>query len=152
MFLSSRPALAIYVDIEPYNSPNPSILLSPGTTPSTQYDPRSYAIIYLHERLGRGTTGEVFRGEIRTEYFDAPAKYSPIIAKLATTLDRLHRLRHEYLMYRHLHKQGVKGIPFVFGYYQDRSRNVGALLLNDVGRPLREIRRRRDSEISDQIR
>lgn len=151
-FLSSRSALAVYMNFGHYHSPNPAVLLCPGRSHSESYTARDYAILHIHSRLGHGATGDVFRADIRTEYFDSPSKYSPIIAKLATNLDRLKRLRHEYFMYCHLQKKGVQGIPVVFGYYQDRSRRIGALLLNDVGRPLAKIRREDSSAITDDIR
>ena len=151
-FLSSHSALAVYINFGHYNSPNPAVLLRPGRSHSESYAARDYAILHIHTQLGQGATGDVFRADIRTEYFDSPSKYSPVITKLATNLDRLKRLRYEYFMYCHLQKKDVQGIPVIFGYYQDRSRRIGALLLNDVGRPLAKIRREDKSPITDDIR
>ncbi len=63
---------------------------------------------------------------------------------MVTTENSLVSLRHEYDMYRHLKDPGVRGIPYIFGYSdQDDVRGIGALVMNDVGKPLG---RRMDSD------
>ncbi len=62
---------------------------------------------------------------------------------MATTEDNLVSLRHEYDVYRHIQDAGVRGIPYIFGYYQDDVRGIGALVMNDVGKP---VGRRMDSD------
>ncbi|KAF9021586.1 hypothetical protein BDZ89DRAFT_1137933 [Hymenopellis radicata] len=125
-----RPALALYVRSGIYNSPTPSILLKAGQPRLAKYTSNSYLTLVLGSRLGRGATGDVYTGIV------PKAKHGPVVVKLATTFERLCRLRHEYSIYTHLHAAGVKCIPRVFGYYQDAYRNVGALVLSNGGQNL----------------
>lgn len=131
--------LGIFILFGRYNSSAPSILTAPGVELADDYKRSEFLSIIIRERLGRGATGEVFRATIQPETQYSP-DYCPVIVKLATSLKRMCRLRHEYSVYRHLNKAGIDGVPHLLGYYQDASRNVAALILHDLGRPLAERR------------
>ncbi|KAF9026959.1 hypothetical protein BDZ89DRAFT_1113657 [Hymenopellis radicata] len=127
---SRHVAIALYLRVDIYNSPSPSILLRPGKRRSKVYSSTSYVTLILTTRLGTGATGDVFSGAV------PHAKYGPVVVKLATTFKRLCRLRHEYTIYSHLQAANVQCIPRVFGFYQDAHHNVGALILSNDGEPL----------------
>ncbi|KAF9039609.1 hypothetical protein BDZ89DRAFT_1060767 [Hymenopellis radicata] len=119
--------LAVYIRSGIYNSPSPSILLKPGKRRLAVYPSASYITLVLGSRLGRGATGDVYNATV------PKAKHGPVVVKLATTFERLCRLRHEYSVYAHLEAAGVEYIPRLFGFYQDGHRNVGALVLGNAG-------------------
>ncbi len=116
------------------------ILLSPGAeTCDDVYHDHEYLSIILHSRMGRGATGTVYRGRLGSRSNIPKSKMdSPFVVKVATTLARLGRLRHEHDIYTHLHLAKVQGIPSVFGYYENMDYEAGALVLADAGRPLGE--------------
>ncbi|KAF9018916.1 hypothetical protein BDZ89DRAFT_1139660 [Hymenopellis radicata] len=107
--LSRHSSIALYVRLGIYNSPSPSILLHPGVTRC-----ESYSSTNNHPNIRHG----------------------PIVVKLATTLKRLCRLRHEFSIYERLKAAKVNCIPRVFGFYQDGHRDVGALILSHNGHPI----------------
>ena len=138
-YFSRTVVLGVLILFGRYNSSSPSILLAPGVETAVQYKGSEYLSIIIRERLGQGAIGEVFRATIQPERTNSP-EYCPVIVKLATSLKRMCRLRHEYSIYMHLEAQDIEGVPRLLGYYQDASQNVAALILHDLGRPLAERR------------
>lgn len=134
---SSRSVLAIYFRIGIFNSPSPLVLLNPGRASSELYEPKEYITLVLESRLGRGATGDVFGARLGPNVaLPIGNKEMCLVVKIATTLNKLMRLRHEFNIYCHLRSAGVKGIPHVFGYYQDGTHEAGALIMRDAGTPL----------------
>ncbi|KAF9053744.1 hypothetical protein BDZ89DRAFT_1056311 [Hymenopellis radicata] len=149
----SRPVLALHFAFGIYNSPTPLILLSPETSKSDAYVQKEYLSVILDVRIAKGATGTVFGGRLgpnaclprgRTDF--------SFVVKVATTSAKLFRLRREYGIYTHLHSAKVKGIPPVFGYFEDVDQEAGALVLANVGLPLRTHKIELPSDKSDQLR
>lgn len=113
------------------------MLVSPGTSTLTRYLPTQYISVIVGEPLGSGATGDVYRAVL------GPNAKPPrgllgtaLVIKMATTTKKLFRLRHEFNIYSHLNLSGVRGVPRIFGYYQDYLTESGALIMDDVGTPL----------------
>ncbi len=134
-YFQDHPVLALHLQYGNYNAPTPQILLAPDHPRPDIYQSTQCRSLILTSELGSGATGQAYVGTFGpgNDHFKAPPR---LVAKLATTKDRLMSLRHEYDVYCHLQSRDVRGIPFVFGYYQDSHRGVGALIMNYVGNPL----------------
>lgn len=126
----------MYLQFSVYNSPSPQILLVPGQQCARQYGPRSYAALILTEKLGRGATGDVYRVTHAPRSGILGKSHLAVVAKIAASLTRLHRLRHEWSVYEHLREAQVSGIPDVFGFFQDAPREAGVLIQAHAGRPI----------------
>ncbi|KAF8997943.1 hypothetical protein BDZ89DRAFT_1171107 [Hymenopellis radicata] len=133
-YFETHPVLAVYLQYGYYNSPTPQVLLAPDHPRSKMYKAATCLPIILTSKLGRGATGKAYTAVLGPGYDNLPC--SCLVVKLADTKESLKSLRHEYDVYCHLQSSGVHGIPYVFGYYQDSTRGLGALVLHDVGNPL----------------
>ncbi|KAF9034657.1 hypothetical protein BDZ89DRAFT_1062379 [Hymenopellis radicata] len=140
-YFESHPVLALYLRFYNYNSPTPEVLLSPDHPRSKLYRAATCVPLILTSKLGHGATGEAYTAILGPGYENLPC--SRLVVKLADTKKSLLSLRHEYDVYCHLQSAGVLGIPYIFGYYQDNLRGMGALVMHDVGNPLG---RRMDSD------
>ncbi len=129
-----HPVLTLYLKYGNYNSPTPEILLSPDQPRSDVYPSGRCLPLILTSKLGRGATGQAYSATFGHghEHVASPR----LVAKLATTKERLRSLRHEYDVYCYLQSRNVRGIPFIFGYYQDSHRGIGVLIMNHLGKPI----------------
>jgi hypothetical protein len=60
-----------------------------------------------------------------------------VLVKMGFSLEEKERLQHEYLVYERLARKGVRGVPYVFGMFQDLDVSGGvALVLMDDGETL----------------
>ncbi|KAF9040202.1 hypothetical protein BDZ89DRAFT_1060616 [Hymenopellis radicata] len=114
-YFESHPVLALYLRFHNYNSPTPEVLLSPDHPRSKIYKAATCVPLILTSKLGHGATGQAYTAIL------GPGSLVP---------------PHEYDVYCHLQSAGVLGIPYIFGYYQDNLRGMGALVMHDVGNPL----------------
>ncbi len=126
--------LALYLEYGLYNSPTPQVLLAPNHPRSAIYKASTCLPVILTSKLGHGATGKVYTAILGPGH--EKVQCSRLVVKLADNRERLISLRHEHDVYCHLQSAGVEGIPYIFGYYQDGSRGIGALIMNDVGNPL----------------
>ncbi|KAF9020087.1 hypothetical protein BDZ89DRAFT_1164340 [Hymenopellis radicata] len=133
-YFKTHPVLALYVQFGSYNSPTPEVLLSPDQPRLAIYKAKICLSLILTAKLGYGATGKAYTAVLGAGLEKRPC--SRLVVKVATTKDNLMSLRHEYDVYCHLQGAGVRGIPYIFGYYQDDTRGLGALVMQDVGKPL----------------
>ncbi|KAF9022681.1 hypothetical protein BDZ89DRAFT_1163128 [Hymenopellis radicata] len=133
-YFKTHPVLALYIRYGTYNSPTPEVLLSPDYPRSKIYKAKNCLPLILTAKLGRGATGKAYTAVLGPGHERVPC--SRLVAKIADTRETLMSLRHEYDVYCHLQAAGVTGIPYVFGYYQDDTRGLGALVMHNVGNPL----------------
>lgn len=123
----------------PYNEKRKSKL-----EPRAQgYRAREYFELLLKPDFNSGATGQVHKATIRMTLSDGHLLSSPAIVKVAFHDLQRERLRHEYAVYKHLAKRGVKCVATVFGLFEDIRGELSALIMSDVGISLydRELKR-----------
>lgn len=127
------------MQVDFYNSPSPLALYNSDSSRDRYYTPKEYLMLILHSRLSAGATGHIYLARIgpNSSLPSGDTNY-PFVIKIATTAKKLARLTHEYEVYMHLKASDVKGIPYVFGYFQDPGHEAGALVLSYSGRALGE--------------
>ena len=93
--------------------------------------------------FGSGATGQVHKATLRLALSDGGLLSSPVIVKVAFHDFQRERLRHEYVVYKHLAQKGVKCIATIFGLFEDVDNEASALILSDAGTSLydRELKR-----------
>jgi hypothetical protein len=146
----------------PLNSPSPSVFIRQGGgiapgTPCThnekrtskleprnqEYKAHEYFELLLKPDFDSGATGQVHKATIRITLPDGRLLSSPVIVKVAFHDFQRERLRHEYVVYKHLAKKGVKCTATIFGLFEDVRDESSALIMSDVGISLhdRELKR-----------
>ncbi|KAF8916918.1 hypothetical protein CPB85DRAFT_1431876 [Mucidula mucida] len=121
-YFKTHPVLAIYLYFGDYNSPTPEVLLSPDQPRSDIYKAKTCLPLLLTAKLGQGATGRAYTA----------------ILERATIIDHA---ADWWLKWRPLK---IALCPCATNtIYQDDVRGIGALVMNDVGKPLG---RRMDSD------
>ena len=107
-----------------FKSPQPATFMrlntGPGRRTSGQSNggnkrQKSFDIVLTSE-LHPGAIGVVHLGKIA---FGPSGERIPVAVKLAFSIKEKETLMHEYNIYTHLHSQGVRGIPWIFGLFID---------------------------------
>lgn len=151
----------------PLNSPLPSALrrkgcgIAPGTScayngkrksklePRVQeYRTHEYFELLLKPDFDSGATGQVHKATIRMTLPDGRLLSSPAIVKVAFHGFQRKRLQHEYNVYKHLAKKGVKCVATIFGLFEDIKGESTTLIMSDVGISLHDRELKRTGKIS----
>ena len=146
----------------PLNSPSPAAFLrqgrgiAPGVPCSDsdllkskmelraqEYQAHEYFELLLASDFSSGATGQVHRATIRLTLPDGRLISSSAVVKVAFHDLQRERLRHEYVVYKHLADNGVKSVASVFGLFEDVDDGSSALIMSDAGTSLyeRELKR-----------
>ena len=146
----------------PLNSPSPAAFLrqgrgiAPGIPCSDthllkskmelraqEYHAHEYFELLLAPDFSSGATGQVHRATIRLTLADGRLISSSAIVKVAFHDLQRERLRHEYVVYKHLADKGVKSVASIFGLFEDVDDGLSALIMSDAGISLyeRELKR-----------
>ncbi|KAF8074528.1 hypothetical protein FPV67DRAFT_585695 [Lyophyllum atratum] len=119
-----------------YNSPAPASFLRTHSIQKETYGPEEYLSIILTSRIAGGATGVAHGATLRLLASDGEVRCVDVVVKLSFKSEQRERLRHECTIYEHLEKQGVEGIPFVYGLFEDVETDTIALVMSHVGTAL----------------
>ena len=146
----------------PLNSPSPAAFIRQGRgiapgIPCTsidvwkskvevrtqEYRAHEYFELLLAPDFSSGATGQVHRATIRMTLPDGCLVSSSVIVKVAFHDLLRERLRHEYVVYKHMADKGVKSVASIFGLFEDIDDGSSALIMSDAGISLdeRELKR-----------
>ena len=146
----------------PFNSPSPAAFMrrgcgiTPGMSRASndkwksqielraqEYQTHEYFELLLKPDSDSGATGQVHKATLRIALSDGRLLSSPVIVKVAFHDFQRERLRHEYVVYKHMAQKGVKCVATVFGLFEDIDEELSVLVLSDVGISLydRELKR-----------
>ncbi|KAG6878275.1 hypothetical protein C0993_009633 [Termitomyces sp. T159_Od127] len=135
--LASRKLALLRIQHGPYNSTAPSSFLRVNETKTAhklEYEPHEYFRITIFSELAYGTTGDTHMARIELLGPDRkPLSLSNVVIKLAFGEIQKKRLRHEFHVYDHLMSTGSRGIPYVFGLFEDVETETLALIMENVG-------------------
>lgn len=108
-----------------------------------EYRAHEYLELLLRPDFDSGATGQVHKATIRITLSDGQQLSSPAIVKIAFHDFQRKRLRHEYAVYKHLAKKGVKCVVSIYGLFDDGDDESSALIMSDAGISLydRELKR-----------
>lgn len=113
-----------------------------------EYRTHEYFEVLLKPDFDSGATGQVHKATIRMTLPDGRLLSSPAIVKVAFHDFQRERLRHEYIVYKHLAKKGVKCVAIVFGLFEDVRDGSSALIMSDVGISLHDRELKRTAKVS----
>jgi len=141
----NRDIALLLIHYDGYNSPTPSSFLRIGQALTEQvedsylppdlresYGPDGYVILTLTSRIARGGTG-VAHGATLELWSEGKLRHEDTVVKLAFSHTQCQRLRREFSFYEHLARSGVKGIPAIFGLFEDVESGTLALVMSHVG-------------------
>ena len=156
----------------PLNSPSPAAFIrrgrgiAPGipcsnialwkskTEPrAEEYQAHKYFELYLAPDFNSGATGQVHRATIRMTLLGGRLLSSPAIVKVAFHDLQRERLRHEYIVYKHLADKGVESVASIYGLFEDIDDGSSALIMSDAGISLyeRELKRNPGKTTIEQV-
>ncbi|KAL4259367.1 hypothetical protein AB1N83_009778 [Pleurotus pulmonarius] len=120
----SRNIMLMFLQYSVYSSPNPTTFFRCGHQPSprsrrARYNATEYMLIRLTSLITRGATGLVHEGTLEAYSDDLGLRSCRIVAKLAFGDEQKERMKHEAIIYEHLTKKGVRGIPKCYGIFED---------------------------------
>jgi hypothetical protein len=119
-----------------YNSPAPASFLRVGkshSTASQTYTPDQYISLVVGSEIASGATGVVHNASLEVLTASDGVKRLKVVVKFALRTEQQSRLRHESSIYKHLASSEVKGIPSVFGLFEDTESDTLALVMTHVG-------------------
>ncbi|KAF8623404.1 hypothetical protein AX15_006392 [Amanita polypyramis BW_CC] len=135
---SNRDVVLLYLQYDVYDSPIPASFLrsAPSIMAHTRCSPpfspralRSYELeecltIVLTSEIGRGATGVVHGGTLKSEVLGGAISLD-VVVKLAFDSEQQDALRSEYEVYRHLKSKRVhQGITTALGIFDDSKGNL----------------------------
>ncbi|KAG5724599.1 hypothetical protein E4T56_gene4007 [Termitomyces sp. T112] len=136
--------MLLHIQHGPYNSPVPSAFLrviEPEAPSRSIFGPQEYFRITITSELAYGATGDTHAATIDLLRSDGHTiSFTKAVVKLAFNDAQKKRLRHEFRIYNHLMSAGARGIPYVFGLFQDFEGEALALVMEHVGQSLWECR------------
>ncbi|KAG6907647.1 hypothetical protein DXG01_008097 [Tephrocybe rancida] len=137
---SDRPLLLLRIQHHCFNSPAPASFLRVDrseATPQSTYNSSQYFCAVITYTIASGACGDAHKATIELEASDGETlSFSDAVVKLCFGPNERKRMRHEYTVYKHLISSGVKGVPHVFGLFEDVESDAMALLMTDVGTSL----------------
>ena len=118
-----------------------------------EYQAQEYFELLLTPNFSSGATGQVHRATIRMTLTDGRLLSSSAIVKVAFHDMQRERLRHEYVVYKHLADKGVKSVASIFGLFEDVDDGSSALIMSDAGISLyeRELKRNPGKRSVEQV-
>ncbi|KAG6878278.1 hypothetical protein C0993_009636 [Termitomyces sp. T159_Od127] len=142
--LADRNLALLRIQHGPYNSPTPSSFLritEANTAYKANFKPDQYFHITLTSEIAYGATGDSHAATI--EFLGSnnkPLSFDNVVVKLAFTDVQRKRLRHEFNIYNHMSSAVTRGIPHVFGLFEDIETEALALVMENVGSSLWDCR------------
>ena len=157
-----RELALVQIRAMPFNSPSPAAFFRRGCgilpgipcagvdhrkskieKGAQEYRAHEYFELLLQPGFDSGATGQVHKATIRVTLSDGQQHSSPAIVKIAFHDFQRERLRHEYVVYKHLAKKGVKCVVSIYGLFDDVNNESSALIMSNAGISLydRELNR-----------
>ena len=119
-------------------SPDIDLWKSKMALSSQEYQAHEYFELLLAPDFSSGATGQVHRATIRMAMPDGRLLSSSVVVKVAFHELQRERLRHEYVVYRHLADKRVKSVASIFGLFEDVEDGSSVLIMSDAGISLHE--------------
>ncbi|KAG6902031.1 hypothetical protein C0995_005364 [Termitomyces sp. Mi166 len=142
--LKDRNLALLQIRHGPYNSTVPSSFLRVDRaefTPKSKFKPVDYFCITVTSELSWGATGDTHAAVIDFLGSDGKTLSFPhVVVKFAFADSQKKRLRHEFHVYTHLMASGARGIPHMFGLFEDVETEALALVMEHVGSSLWDCR------------
>lgn len=142
--LADRKLALLRIQCGSYNSTSPSSLIRVDETkpePKSKYKPHEYFRITITSELAYGTTGDAHIARIDLLGSDGkPLSFSNVVIKLSFGELQKKRLWHEFCVYDHLMSAGARGVPYIFGLFEDIETEALALVMENVGLSLWDCR------------
>ncbi|KAF7309356.1 Protein kinase domain-containing protein [Mycena indigotica] len=105
------------------------------------YKPEEYFELLLTSQIGDGATGVVHSANLRVVTKAGSAlTHDNLVLKIAFQERQQVRMRHEYAIYQRLAEHGVTGVPQVYGLFEDLEGGAIALLMNNCGKTIWDLR------------
>ncbi|KAG6885893.1 hypothetical protein C0993_008412 [Termitomyces sp. T159_Od127] len=143
--IANRDLALLRIQYGPYNSPAPSSFLrlsnSGAVMPQEKYQPHEYFRVTVTSEIARGSTGDTHAATI--DFLDTNGKtvsFQKIVVKFAFAAAQKKRLRHEFNIYSHLMSANARGIPLVFGLFEDIETEALMLIMEHAGLTLWDCR------------
>ncbi|KNZ75774.1 hypothetical protein J132_01619 [Termitomyces sp. J132] len=143
--IADRDLALLRIQYGPYNSPAPSSLLRIKDTgigvPKKSFEPHEYFRVTITSEIAHGSTGNAHAATIDfLEQNGKTVSFSNVVVKFAFAAVQKKRLSHEFNVYSHLMSTNVRGIPHVFGLFQDVETESLALIMEYAGLTLWDCR------------
>ncbi|RDB15957.1 Mitogen-activated protein kinase 14B [Hypsizygus marmoreus] len=116
-----------------FNSEAPASFLRVNSVRETTYTPKEYLSITITSEIAAGAAGDVHAATLELLASNGEAVHYDVVVKLAFEPEQQTRMRHEFAVYQHLISSGVKGIPHIFGLFQDAESDALMLVMTNVG-------------------
>ncbi|KAJ7088898.1 hypothetical protein B0H15DRAFT_288811 [Mycena belliarum] len=150
----ARDLMLLYVRYALYDSQAPAsfirsapslLCISPDGASTTPGVKRSYReeeciSITLINEISPGATGIAHNAVLQVVASDGSLFQANVMVKIAFMADQQTRMRHEYDIYKRLASFSVKGIPEVYGLFDDLEGGAIALVMSFCGICLRDLR------------
>ena len=134
-----------------FNSPAPAVLnrtghaaisydIPEGESPTTgthtkkrKCTPDEYFLITLKSEIAEGATGKAHNAKIEVQTDDGRIHYCEGVVKVALEDEKRQKLQHEYAVYHYMANKGVKGVPTVYGLFEDALNEAMVLIMSHAG-------------------
>ncbi|RDB15954.1 hypothetical protein Hypma_003553 [Hypsizygus marmoreus] len=130
---TSRKLILLRIRYSHFNSPAPAPFLRIGTVPETTYRPHEYMSLTINSTIAAGATGDVHAATLELLASTGKTLHQEVVVKLAFDKAQRKRMRHEFTVYRHMIDSDVRGIPHVYGLFEDAESKALALVMSHVG-------------------
>lgn len=135
-----------------YNSPTPAPFQRTGRSLAPPTEPirlprmkRQYSLIetltlVMYSELASGSTGILHRARLEVMADNGSLLTKDVVVKMAFSPEQQERARNEYKIYDHVVSSGVQGcVPSIYGFFEDLEGGATALVMNYVGKSLRQL-------------
>ncbi|KAG5351929.1 hypothetical protein C0989_004476 [Termitomyces sp. Mn162] len=143
--IADRDLAMLHIQHGPYNSPAPSSFLRIKdmgmVMPKKKYEPHEYFRVTITSEIAHGSTGDTHAATI--DFLESSGKivsFCNIVVKFAFASVQKKRLSHEFDVYSHLMSTNARGIPYVFGIFEDVETESLALIMEYAGLTLWDCR------------
>ncbi|KAF7329374.1 Protein kinase domain-containing protein [Mycena kentingensis (nom. inval.)] len=151
---SERNFMLLYIQHGIYDSPVPTSFIrsapclhtaptapTPKRTPiKRRYRPDEYFTITLTSTIASGAVGTAHTALLRATWKGDNLAAQEVVVKIAFFAEQQEKMRHEFEVYRRLAEHGVKGVPEVYGIFDDLEGGAIAMVMSNCGECLWTLR------------
>ncbi|KAJ7173331.1 hypothetical protein C8R46DRAFT_113398 [Mycena filopes] len=149
--MSARSFALLQFQYKCYNSPAPASLLrirpciAYATEPSSAFRPpklkKAYAIhecisLTVVSEINTGATSIVHGAILKLELKNGKTLSMDVVVKIAILPFQREKMKHEYAMYLHLGPSNIKGLPEVYGLFDDVQGTATVMVMSACGQSL----------------
>ncbi|KAF9563601.1 hypothetical protein CPC08DRAFT_319668 [Agrocybe pediades] len=166
--IGKRGILTLVFETDILRSPAPSVLhrLGPpciarlhqpnfrSPIRKSEYNPEDYITVIIRDPpLGTGASGIVFRVSVEIQTRSGATMTKEIVLKFSHWNTNPGELFHEYAIYDQLMSRNVsKGIIGVYGLFEDLDTRTAAILMDDAGKSLSQVREEALEELGEDVK